>query len=126
MTQVLPTAAALLVLIGLIHSYLGERYILIRLFRAGKVPHLFGGDTFTKGTLRFAWHMTSIAWWGFAWLLLMIESDADIQRTVLQTVSVVFLLTGILAFGFTRGRHISWLVFWSVAGLAYYASYNVN
>ncbi len=118
----LPTAAALLFLIGIIHSYLGERYILIRLFRTGKVPHLFGDDTFTKGTLRFAWHMTTIAWWGFAWLLLMVESGADIQHAVLQAVSVVFLLTGMLAFAFTRGRHISWLVFWTVASLSYYLS----
>lgn len=118
----LPTASALLVLIGLIHSYLGERYILIRLFRTAKIPHLFGDDYFTRRTLRFAWHMTTLAWWGFAWLLLMIESGSDIQRAVLQTVSLVFLLTGILAFGFTRGRHISWLVFWAVAMLSYYAT----
>lgn len=118
----LQIAATLLFLIGLIHSYLGERYILIRLFRNGKIPHLFGSDFFTKGTLRFAWHMTTIAWWGFAWLLLAVASNSDIQQAVLQTVTVVFLLTGVLAFGFTKGRHISWLVFWSVAGLAYYTS----
>lgn len=121
----LQTAAVLLFLIGIIHSILGERYILIRLFRHNKVPHLFGSDFFTKGTLRFAWHMTTIAWWGFAWLLLAVASGSDIQQAVLQTVSVVFLLTGMLSFGFTKGRHISWLVFWSVAGLAYYTSLNM-
>lgn len=118
----LQTAATLLFLIGIIHSVLGERYILIRLFRTDKVPHLFGSDLFTKGTLRFAWHMTTIGWWGFAWLLLAVASGSDIQHAVLQTVAVVFLLTGVLAFAFTRGRHISWLVFWSVAGLSYYIS----
>jgi hypothetical protein len=66
--------------------------------------------------------MTLIAWWGFAWLSLMVESAADIKRAVLQTVSLLFLLTGILVFGFTRGRHISWLMFWSVANLSYYLS----
>ncbi len=118
----LQTATVLLLLIGLIHSYLGERYILIRLFRTGKVPHLFGDDYFTRRTLRFAWHMTTIAWWGFAWLLLAIASGADIQQAVLQTVTMVFLLTGVLAFAFTGGRHISWLVFWSIAGLTHYMS----
>ncbi len=120
--MLLQTAATLLFLIGLIHSYLGERYILVCLFRNGKIPHLFGGDLFTKGTMRFAWHMTTLAWWGFAWLLLAVASGSDIQQAVLQTITMVFLLTGLLAFGFTRGRHISWLVFWSVAGLAYFTS----
>lgn len=115
----LQIAAILLFLIGFIHSYLGERYILIRLFRNSRIPHLFGGDFFTRGTLRFAWHMTTVAWWGFAWLLLAVASASEIQQAVLQTVSVVFFLTGLLAFGFTKGRHISWLVFWTVAGLAY-------
>ena len=119
----LQTAALLLLLIGLVHSYLGERYILIRLFRSGKVPHLFGSDTFPKGTLRFAWHMTTFAWWGFAYLLLAIAYDpGELQQSVLRAVVTVFLLTGLLAFGFTRGRHLSWLVFWAVAGMAYYAS----
>ncbi len=119
----LQTAALLLFLIGLVHSYLGERYILIRLFRSGKVPHLFGSDAFPKGTLRFAWHMTTFAWWGFAYLLLAIAyGSADLQGAVLKVVAAVFLLTGLLAFGFTKGRHLSWLVFWTVAGLAYYVS----
>ncbi len=50
--------------IGLAHSYLGERYILIRLFKRGNLPHLFGSDDFTRRTLRFVWHVTTIAWWG--------------------------------------------------------------
>lgn len=51
--------AALLVLAtGIAHSYLGERYILIRLFRRSDLPKLFGGTAFTVGTLRFAWHLT--------------------------------------------------------------------
>lgn len=119
----LQTAALLLFLIGLVHSYLGERYLLIRLFRSGRVPHLFGSDAFPKATLRFAWHITTFAWWGFAYLLLAIACDSsDLQQSVLHAVAVVFLATGLMAFGFTKGRHLSWLVFWTVAGLAYYVS----
>ena len=55
-------AAALAVLLGVAHSYLGERYILTRLFRRGDLPRLFGGVEFTQQTLRFAWHLTSVAW----------------------------------------------------------------
>jgi len=52
----------LLILIGFIHSILGEKYILIRLFRRDNLPHLMGSDWFTKRTLRFAWHITTLAW----------------------------------------------------------------
>ncbi|SFD42135.1 hypothetical protein [Pseudoalteromonas denitrificans] len=62
-------AAILLFIMALVHSYLGERYILIRLFRRDNLPHLAGSDFFTKGTLRFAWHITSFAWIGLAVLL---------------------------------------------------------
>ena len=65
----LEIASALCFLIGIIHSYMGERFILIRLFRGDNVPHLFGSDLFTKRTLRFAWHITTFAWWGFAYVL---------------------------------------------------------
>ncbi len=40
-------AALLLFLVGVAHSYLGERYILIRLFRREDLPKLFGGTQFT-------------------------------------------------------------------------------
>lgn len=69
----LEVAAILCFLIGIIHSYLGERFILIRLFRGDRVPHLFGSDYFPKRTLRFAWHITTFAWWGFGYLLFKIS-----------------------------------------------------
>ena len=59
-------ALVLAVLLAAAHSYLGERYILIRLFRREDLPKLFGGGTeFTTRTLRFAWHLTSVAWIAF-------------------------------------------------------------
>jgi len=51
---VLEVAGTLCFLIGVIHSYFGERFILIRLLRGDKAPHLFGGDFFPKRTLRFS------------------------------------------------------------------------
>lgn len=51
----------LLLLIGMAHFYLGERYILIRLFRRGGLPPLFGDEAVTRQTLRFAWPVTTLA-----------------------------------------------------------------
>ena len=121
----LEIAAALCFLIGTIHSYLGERFILIRLFHGDKVPHLFGSDFFPKRTLRFAWHITTIAWWGFGYLLLEVASGREnLAQTVLYTISTVFILSGIFSFGFTKGKHLSWVIFWAIASLAYYVAKN--
>jgi hypothetical protein len=122
---VLEVAALLCVLIGGIHSYLGERFILIRLFRSKNIPHLFGGDYFTKRTLRFAWHITTVAWFGFGCMLFIIsKGNEDISQAVLYTISAVFFTSGIFSFGFTKGKHLSWLVFWTIAGLSYYVAIN--
>lgn len=59
-------AIVMIVALGAAHSVLGERYILMRLFRRADLPHLFGSDDFTKRTLRFAWHLTTVAWSGMA------------------------------------------------------------
>ncbi len=121
----LEVAATLCLLIGIVHSYLGERFILIRLFRGDGVPHLFGSDYLSKRTLRFAWHITTLAWWGFGYLLFKVaEGHEDLGQSVLHTVSMVFLVSGMFSFGFTKGRHLSWVVFWAIAGLSYYAACN--
>ncbi|GAA3930276.1 hypothetical protein [Luteimonas lutimaris] len=69
METLLYLAAVLAVALGAAHSVLGERYILIRLFRRNDLPKLFGSSEFTIRTLRFAWHVTTVAWFGFAALL---------------------------------------------------------
>jgi hypothetical protein len=118
---VLIVAAVLCLAIGFIHSYLGERFILIRLFRNSQIPHLFGSDYFTKRTIRFAWHLTTIAWWGLGYLVWSIsQGTANLEHDVLNTVGVVFLLSGAFAITATRGKHLSWVVFWSIAGLVFY------
>jgi hypothetical protein len=122
---VLEIATILCFLIGVIHSYLGERFILIRLFRGDRAPHLFGSDYFPKGTLRFAWHITIFAWWGFGYLLFRISAEEEnLVQSILYTISTVFMLSGIFSFCFTKGKHLSWVVFLAIAGLSYYVAIN--
>ena len=81
--------------LGLVHSYLGERFILTRLFKR-ELPTLLGSDWFTKRILRFAWHLTTVAWWGFAAILFILSNPtADIQKQILMVISVVFLVSGL-------------------------------
>ena len=106
-------AALLIFATGCAHSYLGERYILMRLFKRDGLPKLFGGTEFTAGTLRFAWHITTLAWFGFAALLVLLPESTP----VLLTVSIVSALSGLCAAYFTKGKHLSWLVFFVVSAL---------
>lgn len=120
-------AALLLFLIGLVHSVLGEKYILIRLFKRDNLPHLFGSDWFTKRMLRFAWHLTTIAWhlttiawWGIAAMLIMFYRQMDGEQ-VLYVMSGTFLISGLIALIASRAKHLSWVVFFAIAALLYFS-----
>lgn len=114
-------AAVLVVGIGIAHSWLGERYILMRLFRRQNMPHLFGSDDFTKRTLRFAWHITTVAWFGAAALLLILASYPidDSARMFSRVIAATFLVSSIVALLGSRGRHLSWVVFLLIAVLVW-------
>jgi hypothetical protein len=109
------TAATLIALLGLAHSVLGERYILIRLFRRD-LPELFGGPEFTRRTLRFAWHLTTVLAWGIAALLVQLAGRHSPQ-TLAGTIGWVLVLSGLLPLFITRGRHLSWVVLFAAGGL---------
>jgi hypothetical protein len=111
----------LLLIIGIIHSYLGEKYLLIRLFRRDDLPKLLGSDWFTKRVLRFAWHLTTLAWWGFAAILYVLSNPSvNVQNEILIIIAVVFALSGVVSLLFTRGKHLSWLFFFTIAAISYY------
>jgi len=109
-------AAFLLFAVGLAHSTLGEKYILMRLFRQPDLPKLFGDTTFTIRTLRFAWHLTTIAWWGFAAMLVLAARDTLSPEHASQALGVTMLVTGATILFASRGRHLAWPVF-TVIGL---------
>jgi len=105
-------ASLLLIFIGFVHSYLGEKYLLIRLFKRENLPKLLGSDWFTKRVLRFAWHLTTIAWWGFAAILYFLSHPSDnIYFEILMTITVVFAISAIVSLLFSRGKHLSWIFF---------------
>jgi len=114
-------SALILIICGVLHSYLGEKFILIRLFKRKNLPHLYGSDTFTQGTLRFAWHITSLSWFGFAALLLMYN---DKQLPLLYVVSIVFFLSALCSAFFTKLKHFSWWLFLSVSVLSFASAIN--
>ena len=109
-------AAALLVFIGIAHSYLGEKYILIRLFRRDDLPKLFGSQDFTVKTLRFAWHITTVAWFGLAAIAFHLASDTLSKAIIAQIIGLTFFIHFLIAFIGSKGKHLSWIVFLAISG----------
>ena len=115
-------AAILCLLLGLAHSVLGERYILIRLFRRDNLPKNFGSSVFTKQTLRFAWHLTTVLSSAFAVILWHAGSSGISQNEVLRVIAYTFIASGFLPLIMTRGKHLSWLVLFAIGAIAWLSS----
>lgn len=115
-------AAFIIFLTGAAHSYLGERYLLMRLFKRGNLPQLLGGTAFTEGTLRFAWHLTTVAWWAIALLLLFAHQGSLSTSRLLYVIAGAALVSAVLPFIFTRARHLSWVAFLVVAAIMAFAA----
>ena len=114
-------AALLIVFIGIAHSYLGERYIIIRLLRRDNLPKLFGSDWFTKRVIRFAWHITTIAWFGIAAILYVISDFNEMAyRHIVLVIGVTFLISGLVALVFSKAKHVSWIVFFAISTICFY------
>ena len=106
--------------IGGIHSWLGERILLGPLLAEGRRAGLLEKSAFARNVLRFAWHITTIAWWGMGAVLLAFSRmtpDAG-MRTGLIILAGTFFLTGVIVLTVSRGRHLAWPVFLAIAALS--------
>jgi len=117
MDACLITGAILALLIAAAHSYLGERFILSRLLRRTELPPLFGNESFTRQTLRFAWHLTSIAWVGMAVVMISFSLDEPHRSRSIALIAIclTFGVNAVVTFCATRGRHLAWIVFIAIA-----------
>lgn len=120
----LKVSAFLAIGLGVAHSLLGERYILERLFKRDDLPQLFGSQEFTIRTLRFAWHLTSVAWIGFAGILMLLAQPIMTYRSVAMVVAVTFLVSGAITAYSSRGRHLAWPVFMFIGAVAVATAYD--
>jgi hypothetical protein len=115
-------AASLCLILGLGHSVVGERYILIRLCRRTDLPKLFGSAVLTARTLRFAWHLCTVAWWGAGVIFCYMARDRLSPTTVAGVLAGVFLVSAVVTFVVSRGRHFAWLFFFAIGLIALYGS----
>lgn len=114
-TITLIAAAVLTGVLGVAHSILGEKHI-IRWLLAHDLPRLSGSTSFTAGTIRFAWHITSLLFLGMGGVLLVVAFGAS-ASAVLMVIGCTFILGAALPIWFTRGRHLAWVVLVLAGGL---------
>lgn len=119
--RLLVFAAAALMLTALLHSVLGERFLLQPLFRRRDLPRLLGDQRFFSQTLRFVWHVFSVAFVGLAAILVASSADAP-PSTVPQIVAATAAVSAVLVAAISRGRHLSWVAFAAVALAAWIGS----
>jgi hypothetical protein len=99
------------ILAGL-HSYIGETRLLQQLLARPDLPVLQGSVDYTKAIIRWAWHLTSVAWLGFAAIFIgLTQTPSEGRQILLMILTGVLGLSGIVAFTATRGRHLAWVFF---------------
>ncbi len=97
-------AVSSLVSLAVAHSVMGEKKLIGPLLASPKFPKLPVPAAFAQRTLRFAWHLTSLAWLALAWAL-MIEGE------VRWPVAVLLALSGVITHVASRGQHFAWALF---------------
>jgi len=99
-------------ILAILHSYIGETRLLQHLLAKPDLPALQGSIGYTRAVVRFAWHLTSVAWLGFAAIFIaLIYIPFEEQKLIGIILAGCFGLSAIIAFAATRGRHLAWIFF---------------
>ena len=113
--QLLYVSAAITVFIAATHSYLGEKRILPRLIASADT--LFRRDPALMGSiLRWAWHLTSLAWVALALLLIAFtRMPSEMRALPVAIIAGCLAVSGVVCFVTTRGKHVAWPFFLAAA-----------
>jgi len=121
-------AALIAFILGIVHSYMGEKYLVSPILRSEHlVSALSGSIGLKKVALRVCWHFATIAMWGTATTLVFLSS-LPLSHTSLvvgRIISLTFAAYTILVF-LTPGlrlihlkRHLAWAAFLTIAILSW-------
>ena len=101
-------AAFVILVTAFYHSILGERRIIKPLMAAD--PRAFSRRA--RRAIRFTWHLAS----GLMFLTASVLAWPGAPTGLVRLIGAAYLLLGLIAFWFSRGRHLSAPLF-SAAGL---------
>ena len=110
--------AALLLLISVFHSLVGERVILQRIKEADNLPKLWNSRQATFRTIQATWHLVTALWLGLAAQLVVMALRPDwAYQSLLIIFGLLFAVLTIVPLVWESGKHKSWIIFGSIAGL---------
>jgi hypothetical protein len=115
----LSIAALLSATLAVSHSWLGERLILQPILGLEDLPKLSGSRRGMRKIVRFAWHLTSVYFLAVAAILFYFSHTA-VDPAVIKIISVTNLLSAVITFSVSRGRHYAWVVFLVVGLLTWF------
>ena len=115
-------------ILGIVHSYLGEKYLITPILQSEHLlTALSGSVSLKKVALRVCWHFATIAMWGAA-VTLFVLSSLPVNQTstvVVRIISLTFAAYTVLVF-LTPGlrlihlrRHLAWVAFLAIAVLSW-------
>lgn len=116
-------AAVLLFVIGTVHSVMGERLIFRRMRESRAIP-INGGQVLQEAYVRIlwaSWHVATVLGWCMAAVLVWLSLPSPgVQGTSApgQAIVAAMLACSLLVLVGTKGRHLGWVGFLGVAGLA--------
>ncbi len=99
--------AALMVLTGIGHSWLGERKVISAMLAITDGKLL---SRVQRRFLRACWHVGTISWFATAAMLLCLSlPPRELQLAILSINGAAFVLIGSLNFLISRGRNPGWV-----------------
>ncbi len=119
MNVALVLAALLIATACVTHSTLGELRLIGPLLAPEVRRGLLEESALARQVLRLSWHLTSVAWFGLA-AVLVAEAAArpsHLGDTVASLVAATFFVTGLTTLLASRGRLLVWPLFLAIAVL---------
>jgi len=111
-------------IVGFAHSFLGERFFLPRL-RQKEQKMDIGTEKFVNRTLRGAWHLSTLASWSSA-VILIVFALRPLDESIIIVVRVIsnfYLFSGILSVFMSHGRHFVWIIFFILSLITWLGTY---
>lgn len=98
-------ASTLCVITACVHSYFGEKRLIIPLVQSNQGVM---DNALARQVIRFAWHWTSALWVLVAAYLALASQGDVIHPTLLLAIGLFHLIAGLADGVLTRGKHIGW------------------
>ncbi len=117
-------AGCLAIVVGIIHSVLGE-ILIFRHMRNGTFIPIDGGTTLKERHVRIlwiSWHIVTVFGWGFGAILLRLSlpsSQATVEIFVENSILFSMFIASLMVLMATKGKHPGWVGLFCVAILVW-------